>query len=755
MVARRGSRRLGCGWQSSKRYLPVAVFAVAGLDVLAWFRGQLPLGAGDGGLLWSAYHAQFALGAYLHAWNPYPNLGQPTGAQIALVTWLLPFVIAAHAGLSAWVSQAVWFWGIQVASMYFMYSLLEESLPSQRYRSMAAIGGALFYNFMPLVAVNYWFRTDLNLVILPFAPAALIWVGRLPRANARWIATRGAGLLFFGSSLFLDSAYILPIVGLGMMRLLFSLRGEWQGGRALQQARSVLFGAIAAACANLWYLVPVVESVRSTYQAASAQENPLVTLVAASSEVSIVGLAEFRALNANAAAWAFRDPSWRGLYSSPALVAVGILLLVIALFGALHMKAVRGGAYFGVVWLVGISLSLGLSGPTGPVYLWAFEHIPFFGALRNPVNKFAIWIAIGGSGLVAIATLRLLGLVHRWGRREWQVWVGGAVGIGLILLYGFPMLTGGVVDGEIRIAGHPAPTTAVQVPGYYRAVTSYLRESGARGGLATLPLSQTTYVTMAWRHGYDGADLQWLVLEREAVGYTTAGTTALGQYLESLQAEGTSVLAANLGRLGVKYVLLEGDVRGVGPGPRTAPSVSAKQYEIALRASGATVVVRSGPLVLMRLPSRVITPMVTLSVGDGGGSSGLDLGNRGAPWRPVSSSSLTGGGVMVRLPGGWSGGLLTVHNSYASGWVATEVLSGGSGGKGGSRKPLKHVMVDGVLNGWVVPASGNGERATVSVTYQPQTVTSEAAVASILSIVIVIGWEVGCRLWSPRTRQSR
>lgn len=754
MVAPNGWRRVVPGWPRLERHLPIALFVVAGLDVLVWFQGHLPVGAGDGGLLWFGYHAQFALGAYLHAWNPYANLGQPTGSNVALITWLVPFAVATRAGLPGWVSQALWFWGIQVASMLFMYHFLKGWLEQERYKCIAATVGAFFYNFMPIVVVNYWFRMDLNLVILPFAPAALIWVGRLPHANVRWIATRGAALLFFGSSLFLDSAYILPIAGLGAARLLFSLHGEWKGRAALQQARTILIGTVVATCANSWYLVPVVESLRSTYQAAAAQENPLVTLFAASSEVSPFGLAQFQALNASAPAWAFRDPSWRALYGSPLLVAVGTSLFVIAVLGMLHWKSVRGAAYFSVLWIAGILLSLGVSGPTGSAYFWAFEHIPFFGALRNPVNKFGIWIAVGGSGLVAIASLSLCNWLCWWKRHGREVWVGAALSIGMVLVYGFPMLTGGAVDGVIRIAGRPAPTTTVQVPGYYNTVATYLRENEASGGLATLPLSQTTYVTMAWRHGYDGADLQWLILERQAVAYTTGGTTPLGQYLERLEAQGTSALAEGLGRLGVKYVLLEGDVRGVGPGPRTTPTVSTRQYEAALRASGGTVVLRAGALVLMRLPNRAIAPMVTLSVGDGGRSGGLNLVDRSTPLRSVRSSSLSSGGVMVRLPRGWSGGLLTVHNSFASGWVATDVESGGTGGKGGSEESLRHVIVDGVLNGWVVPPSETGERATVYVNYQPQTVASDAAVASLMAVIGLVVWEAVCRLWAPVRRHS-
>jgi hypothetical protein len=103
-----------------------------------------------------------------------------------------------------------------------------------------------------------------------------------------------------------------------------------------------------------------------------------------------------------------------------------------------------------------------------------------------------------------------------------------------------------------------------------------------------------------------------------------------------------------------------------------------------------------------------------------------DLGLR---WHRPSSTSIT-----VSAPSTSSPFLLVFDEAYHSGWRAT--LDG---------KPLPHVVVNGVANGWIVPRLPAG--GSIVLTFAAQTYYVIAAVISVAALIVMIALAWSPRLW--------
>jgi hypothetical protein len=201
------------------------------------------------------------------------------------------------------------------------------------------------------------------------------------------------------------------------------------------------------------------------------------------------------------------------------------------------------------VGIVGFFLALGNQGPTGGLFLWAYDHVPFFDLMREP-QKFLM--------LLALAYAVFFG----WGVEKFtQIDVSpkragaiaAAVLIGLVLPLSY---TPTIFDGLAgQIASSPLPDS------YQQANT--LMGSGA-GNILYLPwhlymeypftngrVVNNVAVTSFSRSVISGDDLQ-------AGGVETQSTSSRSAYLQRLYDDGPHVSSFGelVAPLGVKYVVL-------------------------------------------------------------------------------------------------------------------------------------------------------------------------------------------------------
>ncbi|MHB1712903.1 MAG: hypothetical protein ACYCV7_16155, partial [Acidimicrobiales bacterium] len=108
--------------------------------------------------------------------------------------------------------------------------------------------------------------------------------------------------------------------------------------------------------------------------------------------------------------------------------------------------------------VVGYFLALGTQGPTGPLFIWAYYHIPFFKIMREP-EKFSVLLALGYAACFGWGIERWAGSFAP-GRRTVRVVLVFVVAIGLPLAYTPTIFDG--LDGQIAPSQLPASWSRAQ-----------------------------------------------------------------------------------------------------------------------------------------------------------------------------------------------------------------------------------------------------------------------------------------------------
>jgi hypothetical protein len=198
---------------------------------------------------------------------------------------------------------------------------------------------------------------------------------------------------------------------------------------------------------------------------------------------------------------------------------------------------------------VGYVLALGDQGPTGGLFLWAYDHVPFFAIMREP-QKFLMLLALAYSVLFGWGVERLSQVEispSRFGA------VATAAVVGVVLPLGY---TATIFDGLAgQIASSPLPAA------YQRA--DALMGTGV-GNVLYLPWH--IYMEYPFTNGRVVANVAPTSFERnvisgdnvEANDIETQSTSPRSAYLQELFANGTkfSEFGALVAPLGVKYVVL-------------------------------------------------------------------------------------------------------------------------------------------------------------------------------------------------------
>ncbi len=86
-----------------------------------------------------------------------------------------------------------------------------------------------------------------------------------------------------------------------------------------------------------------------------------------------------------------------GYWWIPITLAV-LALVVIGLGGYAHDRAARGPVLFGML-VFGVIASAGTEGPFGWLYLWAFDHVPLFEVMREPLKWLPLVLIPMAAGL--------------------------------------------------------------------------------------------------------------------------------------------------------------------------------------------------------------------------------------------------------------------------------------------------------------------------------------------------------------------
>ena len=202
-----------------------------------------------------------------------------------------------------------------------------------------------------------------------------------------------------------------------------------------------------------------------------------------------------------------------------------------------------------LVGVAGYVLAIGNQGPTGKLFLWAYDHVPFFAIMREP-QKFLMLLALAYAVLFGWGVERL-SQVDISPARAGAVATAAMIGVALPLGYA-PTIFGG-------LAGQVAPSS---LPSAYQRADALM----GTGSGNVLYVPWHIYMAYSFTNDRVIANVAATSFRRnvisgdnvEASGVATQSTSPRSAYLQRLFANGPRLhsFGALVAPLGVQYVVL-------------------------------------------------------------------------------------------------------------------------------------------------------------------------------------------------------
>jgi hypothetical protein len=474
---------------------------------------------------------------------------------------------------------------------------------------------------------------------------------------------------------------------------------------------------------------------------------------------------------------------WADLYAS------GYRLLALYVPAVLAGVAVVLSPYRRRVWLlvaisvISLFIGKGYHQPLGDVNAFLYANVPFFWLLRDPQEATSITLylslfVLAAAGVTQLATLagRAAGALrpdHRDAGRE--VALAWVVLTMLLLANGIAFISGDVIpatwlDGTARSVINP--------PLYWRQASDFLNAQSDAARVLVLP--NDDFYAMPYTWGYYGIDAvaqTWIVrpvviaapVSSNWIGGAPALLAQYGHLIDDIRAGSDRTVAPALSALGVGWIVQRNDVDWssagrhilspavIGAYLRHQPGIrkvatfgSLDLYRVSVShgcASAYDDFVRVPPgddidlvraLGLLRSEVPFVTVSDALAMEDS--MPGSPVAMRVQPL-PATCAPRNAATYDVAVTPGTK--LLVLHVSYSPDWRLEA-----------AGKPLawRHVIVDGFLNGWLVP---DAAAEHVSLVYGPAHAFRELRTLAVVTLCCLVLGLALCIVTAGNTPASR
>ena len=519
--------------------------------------------------------------ALWYSWNGHQNLGADVGSAKG---WLFPaglfhmgldlLGLPGHLTTKVWLSLNLFLAG---ASMYYLMGVIGEAVPLLR-TSRARLLGSLLYIANPFVILQ------IQTVTFILAHALLpLQLGLLARGLAQPQSLKYAAGLAVTAPFSISTNP--PIVLINYLALaLYGLTMLWRRGELMLRLRFLLLAASGVVLTTLWYWLPFAGSwldASTFWQGALAQEsyrfyNPQSSFVET-----------FRLLGRWDVYSGYAGKpylQYAPIYLQNGLAISATLLPPLLAFAALLIPlrartsspgARAWAAYFGLLLVFSIFMAvgaypLGKPGPTNQLYVFLYDHVPFFAAFRASY-KMASLIVLGYAPLLAWTAVYLCRHLATWTKQHLDTRPASLLAatplvgvVAVVLGASFPMWTGQVFEEQYQF----------QVPAYWQDAQRWFANQHGRSRIFTLPdqyLPAYTWGRPAFTQSVPWIDKPVIGNGPSQVDQTIGGTTLvrlaysganLGQKTGTVQSEHRihSGFAPILRLMNVGFVLQRNDV---------------------------------------------------------------------------------------------------------------------------------------------------------------------------------------------------
>lgn len=247
----------------------------------------------------------------------------------------------------------------------------------------------------------------------------------------------------------------------------------------------------------------------------------------------------------------FFEDLYGKIYSGFIFGIISWIIPLVSIFSVKKFKKLLHFQYFGVLFLIGLFISLGSNFPSGWLFELLFKYIPFFQMFRNPFEKFGLIFLIAYVPFFALGTLIVAQKISQLFKEKTARFLSIAIIIMLVCgIYVWPMWTG-IFAGGYRL------NPWVKVPDYYKEMKKWLDENSEDYRVFMTPLWSGDGTFYQWGNTrFQGTDPMVYLISQPAVSYSSQAPDFLSSMRKNMERIN---LAPSLALFRAKYLIDRGD----------------------------------------------------------------------------------------------------------------------------------------------------------------------------------------------------
>jgi hypothetical protein len=187
--------------------------------------------------------------------------------------------------------------------------------------------------------------------------------------------------------------------------------------------------------------------------------------------------------------------TYSAVYKNSSLFVILSWILPVLVVGGCLLGHFRYKRYFVVLISIGLFLGMGIHPPTGDIYEWMFNNVPFFWIVRSPYFKFMFMTCIGYA--IFLAAL-FAWLERKLSKHHYLFCTVAVLLVGFNLVYAFPVTTGQMFPGQSE--RKHLPPQKIAIPPYVAKAGKWLDQQAQ--AQRVFALNEDRFWTTDW--GYRG-----------------------------------------------------------------------------------------------------------------------------------------------------------------------------------------------------------------------------------------------------------
>ncbi len=549
---------------------------------------------------------------FFSTWAPDAGLGASPDDRLPAVFFLFWPALFRELGFSIEFAQRLqfttWFMAAGLA-MYFLVGRLSS-------RELVRTGAVLIYLFN-FYQEPMWQGVNIaNLSAYVALPLMLGLAIQAVRNGSLWTSAGQMALAsVIGSGVASNPPMALVAVLPIPIYLLLYIVHRFATRKSAQAWWAIRFSVLALVLvllANVYWLAPQVVGLLTAgpseiFKLAGTRGSALTQLVALSASTPALNVLRLQ----GHWVWygAFNStpyvPHAPTLLAAPPAILASVLPIGLALVGLVTTRD-RRLLVLGFVGALGLFISMGVNGPSGFIFSWAWDNVPGFWVLRSPWYKATALTVLGaaplaGFGIAAVSDWLSNSPFGSWARRvssgrvSWLVnALGPVVILSSTLLFAAPLVRGDIF--RVSTSESPLPGQVVELPDSLHEAADWLAEQP--GEFRVLSFPPANRMTTDWGFTSYLTPLGELMSQQPIMTLRDPPEASAAIYKALLRGQGQTAITM-LQQTGIRYVMQQDDINNRYFGP---PAVLVEDVALLLERQGLKLERTFGSLRFFRVP---------------------------------------------------------------------------------------------------------------------------------------------------------